>query len=68
MKRHRPVYFEEAGGFMETPVYDRYRLAPGNSIDGPAILEERESTLVIGLGEVATIDDSLNAVIGLGEA
>ena len=33
---------------METPVYDRYALAPGTTFKGPAIVEERESTAVIG--------------------
>jgi N-methylhydantoinase A len=29
------------------PVYERYSLAPGSRIAGPAVLEERESTLVV---------------------
>jgi N-methylhydantoinase A len=47
-KGSRPAYFAEADGFVDTPVYDRYRLAPGMAGVGPAIVEERESTLVIG--------------------
>jgi N-methylhydantoinase A/oxoprolinase/acetone carboxylase beta subunit len=42
---------------VETPVYDRYALAPGSRLEGPAIIEERESTTVIGPGEVMTVDD-----------
>ena len=34
----------------EVPVYDRYRLGPGAAFVGPAIVEERESTTVIGAG------------------
>jgi N-methylhydantoinase A len=48
MKAVRLAFFPEAGGYIDTPVYDRYRLAPGMSLDGPAIVEERESTTVIG--------------------
>ncbi|HET7469410.1 MAG TPA: hydantoinase/oxoprolinase family protein, partial [Gemmatimonadales bacterium] len=47
LKGHRRAYFPEAGGFVETPVYDRYALTPGATFEGPAIVEERESTTVI---------------------
>jgi N-methylhydantoinase A len=46
----RPVYFPEAGGYTDCPVYDRYRLHSGMAGDGPAIVEERESTTVIPPG------------------
>ncbi|MFI5270297.1 MAG: hydantoinase/oxoprolinase family protein, partial [Chloroflexota bacterium] len=45
-KGEREVYFP-ATGFAETPVYDRYQLQPGEGFAGPAIVEERESTLVV---------------------
>ena len=45
LRSRRPAFF---GGFVDTPVYDRYRLAPGVRFEGPAIIEERESTTVIG--------------------
>jgi N-methylhydantoinase A len=44
-------------------VYDRYRLAPGARIAGPAIVEERESTLVIGPGGDAVVDERWNLVV-----
>ena len=31
-------------------MYDRYALAPGATFNGPAIVEERESTLIVGPG------------------
>ena len=49
-KGARLAYFPELGGMAETPVYDRYRLGPGAAFDGPAIVEERESTLIVGPG------------------
>lgn len=52
----RPAYFPEADGFLDTPVYDRYGLAPGRVIEGPAIIEERESTTVIPPGHEAEIE------------
>ena len=59
LKGRRPAYFAEAGEFIETPVYDRYRLAPGATVEGPAIVEERESTAVIGPGGHVRVDESL---------
>lgn len=41
----RPVYF--GGGFVDTPVYPRASLRPGDAVGGPAIIEEDESTLVL---------------------
>jgi N-methylhydantoinase A len=51
----RPVFHAEAADWVETAVYDRYALAPGERITGPAVFEEAESTFVIGPGSVATV-------------
>jgi N-methylhydantoinase A len=59
----RPAYAPEADGFLATPVYDRYRLRPAMTLHGPAIVEERESTVVIGPGASATVDVHHNLVI-----
>lgn len=61
----RRVYFGPATGFVETPVYDRYRLAPGSRFAGPAVFEERESTTVVPPGATARIDDALNLLVDL---
>ena len=50
VKGQRPAYFPEQGRHIPTAVYDRYALKPGDAFDGPAIVEERESTLIIGPG------------------
>jgi N-methylhydantoinase A len=47
----------------ETPVYDRYALAKGMCISGPAIIEERESTLIIGSGATAAADERWNLIL-----
>jgi N-methylhydantoinase A len=44
-------------------VYDRYALRPGATFDGPAIVEERESTAVIGPGARCLVDDGLTIVV-----
>ncbi len=61
-KKHRAAYFPEAGGYVETPVYDRYRLDPSARFAGPAIVEERESTTVIGPGARISVDAHRNLV------
>jgi N-methylhydantoinase A len=61
----RQAYFPELGGFVATPVYDRYALTPGSTLDGPAIVEERESTLVIGARGCARVDEHLNVIVEL---
>jgi N-methylhydantoinase A/oxoprolinase/acetone carboxylase beta subunit len=67
LKGTRPAYFPEAGGFVDTPVYDRYRLPAGAQVDGPAILEEEESTVVIVPTDTAYIDAYRNVMVHAGE-
>jgi len=59
----RLAYFAESDGFVETPVYDRYAFAAGMTLAGPAIIEERESTAVIGPGGRGRVDAGLALVI-----
>jgi hypothetical protein len=59
IKTKRPAYFPEANGYVETPVYDRYRLVAGQRFEGPAIIEERESTTVIGPRARISVDARL---------
>lgn len=59
----RPAWFPEAGGFVDTPVIDRVALRPGDRVAGPALVEERESTLVLPPGTEAVCDARLNLVV-----
>jgi N-methylhydantoinase A len=61
----RPAYFPETSGHVNCPVYDRYQLAPGMALRGPAIVEERESTVVVGPGARVEVDAYQNVVIWL---
>ncbi|MCA1555049.1 MAG: hydantoinase/oxoprolinase family protein, partial [Chloroflexi bacterium] len=63
LKGKRFAYFPELGGMHQTPVYDRYRLGVGASFDGPAIVEERESTLIVGPHARACVDEQYNLVV-----
>lgn len=62
IKGARRMYLPERGGFTSVPVYDRYLLGAGAHFDGPAIVEERESTVVLGGGTVQ-VDDFQNLVV-----
>jgi N-methylhydantoinase A/oxoprolinase/acetone carboxylase beta subunit len=64
LKHERPVYFPETG-VTPTPVYDRYALAPGARFTGPAVIEERESTAVVGPGAQVHVDAQVNVVVTL---
>jgi len=55
-KGERCAYFSELADFVATPVYDRYRLGAGMEFSGPAIVEERESTIVVRPGMRARAD------------
>jgi N-methylhydantoinase A len=61
----RPAYFEEARGFVETPVYARARLRTGTVIAGPALIEEAESTGVIGPNASVEVDQFGNLIMRL---
>ena len=64
-KGSRRAYFPERADYLDTAVYDRYALAPGATVKGPALIEERESTCVIGSGQSATVDAHYNLVADL---
>jgi N-methylhydantoinase A len=64
LKGRRPVYFPRPrAGYVACPVYDRYRLTPGMALAGPAILEEREATIVLWPGDAGRVDGYRNLVV-----
>lgn len=54
-KTTREAYFD--GAFHETPVYERGRLPSGETVEGPAILEGGQSTVVIPPGWRGDVDE-----------
>jgi len=57
VKGDRRAYSGISRDFVPHAVYDRYKLFPGASFAGPAIVEERESTLIMGEDAKATVDE-----------
>jgi N-methylhydantoinase A len=49
--------------WFEVPVYERVRLATGSILDGPAILESPDSTVVIYSGQRASVHETGSVVI-----
>lgn len=56
VKATRSVYFAETDGFVGCNVYDRYALGAEMTIEGPAIVEEFDTTTVIHPGYTAIVD------------
>jgi N-methylhydantoinase A len=63
----RFVYFAELGAFHPAQVHSRSRLAPGQRIEGPAIIEEAESTVVVGPRARVVVEDNGNLVMHIGK-
>lgn len=57
LKGQRLAYSPIAREFIPYTVYDRYKLSPGDSFQGPAIIEEKESTLIVGEDAHVSTDD-----------
>ncbi len=61
----RAAYFPQEDGYVQTPVYDRYRLPPDAKVHGPALVEEDESTLVLAPGMTGTVGKDGSIVVRL---
>ncbi len=61
-KSDRQVWFKDEG-FVDTTIYQRDRLPRGATFDGPAIVEQPDTTTVLPPGTHCTVDDYGNLVI-----
>ena len=59
----RSVFFAECEGYVECPIYDRYRLSACAVLEGPAIVEEIDATTVIHPGYQALVDGFGNLIL-----
>ncbi len=66
-KASRSIYVPEARAFQPATIYDRYRLRPGDTVTGPAVVEERESSLVLFPGHTGRVDEHLNLIVTLDQ-
>jgi len=63
IKGKRPVFFEESMDWVDIPVYDRNKLKPGNALAGPAVIEERITTIIVHPNWNARIDEFGNVIM-----
>ena len=63
VKRHRRILWNPAAGYEDTAVYDGERLGAGHRISGPAVIEERATTVVVPAAYVCTVDDVKNYIL-----
>ncbi|MEM8949455.1 MAG: hydantoinase/oxoprolinase family protein [Pseudomonadota bacterium] len=66
-KGERRIYVQDRG-LIDVPVYDRYLLGAGDRLEGPAIVEERESTVVINGPATIRVDHNRNLIVDLEPA
>jgi N-methylhydantoinase A len=59
----RDVYLPDARGYAPVPVYDRYALGTGLVLEGPAVIEERESTVVVSAAARIRVDAASNLIV-----
>jgi N-methylhydantoinase A len=62
----RPVWEPSSQSFVEAPVYRQTAMAVGRSFEGPLVVEQRETTAIVGATDSAHIDASGNLVIQVG--
>ena len=58
--KRRPVYF---GGWRDAAIYSREDLAPGMQFEGPAIVEQNDTTTVVEPGMVTRVDAYGNLLV-----
>jgi len=55
-KAFRDIYVVGSAAFRRAPVFERSSLQVGQILVGPAVIEERESTTIIGIGDRVVVD------------
>ena len=63
LKATRKVYFKNADGEVDCPIYDRGKLGAGDRFEGPAVIEEWNSTVVVNPGQQLHVDAYGNLMI-----
>ncbi len=66
LDRHEQVIF--GGESLSTPIYDREHLRPGHVVQGPAVVVQDDSTVVIEPGYDGSVDHYANIIIRASEA
>ena len=65
---NRDIYWAEWKRLASTPIYDGYRLQPGNQLPGPCVIETTTTSIVVHPGQTVAMDALRNFVIDTGLA
>jgi N-methylhydantoinase A len=63
---HREAYFDAPGAYVRTPIYDRRSMAAGVTIEGPAIIEQPDTTVVVHPSQRASMRADRSLLIEVG--
>jgi len=66
LKGHRKVYFGEIGEPAECAIFDRALLRAGDVVDGPAVIEQMDTTTVLPPHVAARLDRYGNLIVTIG--
>jgi len=58
----RPVWFAGAAA-VDTPIYDRAQLLPGDRLTGPAVVEQMDATTLLFPGDLLAVDAACNLIV-----
>ena len=61
----RHVWLDPQSGWIDTPVYEGWKLLPGQTIEGPAVIDEQTTTVLVGRGDRLSVDAGGNYMIAL---
>ena len=61
----RSIWIDATNGWRDTPVYEGSKLGIGDRIVGPALINERTTTVLIGQGDRLDVDEAGNYMIRL---
>jgi N-methylhydantoinase A len=65
LKGSRKIYFAETNGWSDVAIYERDFLLHGDRFDGPAIIEQMDTTTVVPPGAEVTVDQLGNLIINV---
>ncbi len=63
--QRRRVWLDPESGWVDTPVYEGWKLRRGQSLQGPAVIDEHTTTVLVGQGDRLRVDAAGNFVIDL---
>ena len=64
-KTRRVIFRTDTDTFEQVPVYERYAVPAGSRLEGPLILEEEESTIVVAMAAQVEVLENLSVLVRL---